>query len=160
MFLKLICFLTFSHVQVGPAGSQFGLLACLAVEVLQSWQILKNPCKALLKLLAIICLLFALGLLPWIDNYAHIGGFICGTFLSFIFLPYICFGSFDQRRKRLQMVVCFLLVIGYFIMCFVLFYLKQFRNCSWCKYLNCVPLTADFCNDMDLILNPDIAHTS
>ena len=31
------------HLQVGPAGSQFGILACLFVELFQSWQILARP---------------------------------------------------------------------------------------------------------------------
>ena len=142
----------FSLLQVGPAGAQFGLLACLVVEVFQNWQILRNPCKALLKLLAIILVLFTLGLLPWIDNFAHLGGFICGIFLSFIFLPYICFGEFDRNRKRIQMVVCSVLLVGYFVLGFILFYMRPITECSWCQYFNCVPITADFCNDMDLRL--------
>ncbi|XP_030840158.1 inactive rhomboid protein 1 isoform X3 [Strongylocentrotus purpuratus] len=138
------------RAEVGPAGAQFGLLACLVVEVFQNWQILRNPCKALLKLLAIIMVLFALGLLPWIDNFAHLGGFICGIFLSFIFLPYICFGEFDRNRKRIQMVVCIVLLVGFFTLGFVLFYIRPITECSWCQYLNCVPITEDFCNDMDV----------
>lgn len=140
------------RAEVGPAGAQFGLLACLVVEVLQSWQMLKNPFKALGKLLSIIGILFVLGLLPWIDNFAHLGGFICGILLSFIFLPYICFGDFDKRRKRIQIFVCSILLIGYFILAIVLFYITPVRNCSWCHYFNCIPITEDFCNDMELRL--------
>lgn len=75
--------------QVGPAGSQFGILACLFVELFQSWQILERPWRAFTKLLCVVVFLFSFGLLPWIDNFAHISGFISGLFLSFAFLPYI-----------------------------------------------------------------------
>lgn len=74
---------------MGPAGSQFGILACLFVELFQSWQILERPWRAFAKLLAISVFFFSFGLLPWIDNFAHICGFVSGFFLSFAFLPYI-----------------------------------------------------------------------
>lgn len=77
------------HFQVGPAGSQFGIMACLFVELFQSWQILERPWRAFAKLLAISVFFFSFGLLPWIDNFAHICGFVSGFFLSFAFLPYI-----------------------------------------------------------------------
>lgn len=140
------------RAEVGPAGAQFGLLACLIVEVLQSWQMLKSPFKAIGKLLGIIGFLFVLGLLPWIDNFAHLGGFICGILLSFIFLPYICFGEFDKRRKRIQIFVCSILLLAYYVLAIVLFYITPIRDCSWCQYFNCIPLTEDFCNDMELRL--------
>ncbi|XP_041474539.1 inactive rhomboid protein 1-like isoform X1 [Lytechinus variegatus] len=139
------------RAEVGPAGAQFGLLACLVVEVFQNWQILRNPGLALVKLLAIIMVLFVLGLLPWIDNFAHLGGFICGIFLSFIFLPYICFGEFDRNRKRIQMVVCSVLLVGFFSLGFVLFYVRPITDWWWWfQFFNCVPITEDFCNDMDV----------
>ncbi|KAG7244372.1 hypothetical protein INR49_002810 [Caranx melampygus] len=40
------------RAEVGPAGSQFGILACLFVELFQSWQILERPWWAFAKLLA------------------------------------------------------------------------------------------------------------
>lgn len=76
-------------LQVGPAGSQFGILSCLFVELFQSWQILERPWRAFAKLFAISVFFFSFGLLPWIDNFAHICGFVSGFFLSFAFLPYI-----------------------------------------------------------------------
>lgn len=38
------------HLQVGPSGSIFGIIACLFVELLQSWQIIARPFTALFKL--------------------------------------------------------------------------------------------------------------
>lgn len=108
------CQLTATHAacQVGPAGSQFGILACLFVELFQSWQILARPWRAFFKLLAVVLFLFTFGLLPWIDNFAHISGFISGLFLSFAFLPYISFGKFDLYRKRCQIIVFQVVYLG------------------------------------------------
>ncbi|CAB3253519.1 unnamed protein product [Arctia plantaginis] len=38
------------RAEVGPAGSHFGLLACLIVEVIGAWPLLRHPKRAILKL--------------------------------------------------------------------------------------------------------------
>lgn len=136
-------------LQVGPAGSQFGILACLFVELFQSWQILARPWRAFFKLLAVVLFLFAFGLLPWIDNFAHISGFISGFFLSFAFLPYISFGKFDLYRKRCQIIVFQLIFIALFSGLVILFYFYPIK-CEWCEFLTCIPFTDKFCEKYDL----------
>uniref|UniRef100_A0ABM5EZE5 Inactive rhomboid protein n=1 Tax=Pogona vitticeps TaxID=103695 RepID=A0ABM5EZE5_9SAUR len=137
------------RAEVGPAGSQFGILACLFVELFQSWQILARPWRAFWKLLAVVLFLFAFGLLPWIDNFAHICGFVSGLFLSFAFLPYISFGRFDLYRKRCQIMVFLLVFVGLFAGLVVLFYFHPIR-CEWCEFLTCLPFTDKFCEKYDL----------
>lgn len=137
------------HPQVGPAGSQFGILACLFVELFQSWQILARPWRAFFKLLAVVLFLFTFGLLPWIDNFAHISGFISGLFLSFAFLPYISFGRFDLYRKRCQIIVFQLVFLGLLAGLVVLFYFYPIR-CEWCEFLTCIPFTDKFCEKYEL----------
>ncbi|XP_058013297.1 inactive rhomboid protein 1 isoform X1 [Ahaetulla prasina] len=137
------------RAEVGPAGSQFGILACLFVELFQSWQILARPWRAFFKLLAIVLFLFAFGLLPWIDNFAHICGFISGLFLSFAFLPYISFGKFDLYRKRCQIIVFQSVFVGLLSGLVVLFYFYPIR-CQWCEVLTCLPFTDKFCEKYDL----------
>ncbi|XP_052427563.1 inactive rhomboid protein 1 [Carassius gibelio] len=137
------------RAEVGPAGSQFGILACLFVELFQSWQILARPWRAFIKLSCIVLFLFAFGLLPWIDNFAHICGFVSGFFLSFAFLPYISFGRMDMYRKRLQILVALTLFLGIFSGFVVLFYVYPVK-CEWCELLTCIPLTDKFCEKYDL----------
>lgn len=135
--------------QVGPAGSQFGILACLFVELFQSWQILARPWRAFFKLLAVVLFLFAFGLLPWIDNFAHISGFVSGLFLSFAFLPYISFGKFDLYRKRCQIIIFQAVFLGLLAGLVVLFYFYPVR-CEWCEFLTCIPFTDKFCEKYEL----------
>uniref|UniRef100_A0A3Q2QPQ0 Inactive rhomboid protein n=1 Tax=Fundulus heteroclitus TaxID=8078 RepID=A0A3Q2QPQ0_FUNHE len=146
------------RAEVGPAGSQFGLLACLFVELFQGWQMLEKPWKAFLKLLGIVLFLFLCGLLPWIDNIAHIFGFISGLFLSFAFLPYLTFGTFDKYRKWVLIVVSLLAYVGLFSSLVVWFYIKPI-NLHWLEHLTCLPFTNKFCEKYDIDHNiNDVVH--
>lgn len=135
--------------QVGPAGSQFGLLACLFVELIQSWQLLEQPWKAFLKLSAVLLFLFVCGLLPWIDNIAHIFGFLSGLLLAFAFLPYITFGTSDQYRKRALIVVSLLVFGGLFASLVIWLYVYPI-HWPWIEYLTCFPFTSHFCEKYEL----------
>nr|XP_057926187.1 LOW QUALITY PROTEIN: inactive rhomboid protein 2-like [Doryrhamphus excisus] len=143
------------RAEVGPAGSQFGLLACLFVELFQGWQMLENPRKAFLKLVGIVFFLFLCGLLPWIDNIAHIFGFLSGLLLSFAFLPYVTFGTFDKYRKRALIVMSLLAYVGLFSSLIVWFYIHPI-NWHWLEHLTCLPFTSKFCEKYDI--DHDINH--
>jgi hypothetical protein len=53
---------------------------------------------ALLTLLVIIIINLAVGILPHVDNFAHIGGFLSGFLLGFVFLIRPQFGWVSQRN--------------------------------------------------------------
>uniref|UniRef100_A0A3Q3WS63 Inactive rhomboid protein n=1 Tax=Mola mola TaxID=94237 RepID=A0A3Q3WS63_MOLML len=143
------------RAEVGPAGSQFGLLACLFVELFQGWQMLENPRKAFLKLFGIVLFLFMCGLLPWIDNIAHIFGFLSGLLLSFAILPYVTFGTFDKYRKRILIGFSMLAYIALFSSLIVWFYIYPI-NWHWLEHLTCLPFTNSFCEKYDI--DHDIEH--
>ncbi|XP_059684265.1 inactive rhomboid protein 2 isoform X2 [Gavia stellata] len=137
------------RAEVGPAGSQFGLLACLFVELFQSWQVLEKPWKAFLNLFGIVLFLFICGLLPWIDNIAHLFGFLSGLLLSFAFLPYITFGTVDKYRKRAMIIISLLVFVGLFASLVVWLYVYPV-NWRWVEYLTCLPFTSKFCEKYEL----------
>ncbi|XP_015910629.1 inactive rhomboid protein 1 isoform X2 [Parasteatoda tepidariorum] len=139
------------RAEVGPAGSQFGLLACLFVEVIHCWKMLKHPGMALLRLGGVALVLFLVGLLPWIDNYAHIFGFLFGFLLSYALLPFVSFGTYDKATKVVLIWVCLFVVIIICVVLLIFFYVHPIYECSFCKYLNCIPLTADFCENQDIV---------
>lgn len=148
------------QVEMGPAGSQFGILACLLVEVLQSWQMLERPGISLLKVAVPIVILFLLGLLPWIDNWAHVTGFLFGFLLAFALLPYVSFGQFDRRRKLIGILLSLGGSIGMFILLIVLFYVLPLYNCPGCQYFNCIPFTADFCKNMEINIDRNSTYNN
>uniref|UniRef100_G1QPW8 Inactive rhomboid protein n=1 Tax=Nomascus leucogenys TaxID=61853 RepID=G1QPW8_NOMLE len=137
------------RAEVGPAGSQFGLLACLFVELFQSWPLLERPWKAFLNLSAIVLFLFICGLLPWIDNIAHIFGFLSGLLLAFAFLPYITFGTSDKYRKRALILVSLLAFAGLFAALVLWLYIYPI-NWPWIEHLTCFPFTSRFCEKYEL----------
>ncbi|XP_014669279.1 PREDICTED: inactive rhomboid protein 2-like isoform X2 [Priapulus caudatus] len=141
------------RAEVGPAGSQLGLLGMLFVEVFQSWQLLLHPWIAILKLLLIFLVLIVIGLFPWVDNYAHIFGFAFGLLLSFALLPYVTFGEFDRRRKIATVVVSLLLALGLLAALIVLFYVVPIYDCKGCEYLNCIPWTDTFCKNYEIVIS-------
>ena len=103
------------------------------------------------KLGLIMLVLVFVGLLPYIDNFAHIFGFIYGFFLSLILLPYVVVDQWDERRKQIQTVISMLAVIALSVLGFVLFYdnydISGTQTSSIIQYLNCVPIVEDFCEN-------------
>ncbi|KAK2576218.1 hypothetical protein KPH14_005587 [Odynerus spinipes] len=138
------------RAEVGPAGAHFALLATLVVEVLHCWPMLKHPRRALSKLICILLGLLLLGVLPWIDNYAHLFGFIFGFLAAYAFMPFISFGHYDRRRKILLIWVCLVLIVGLFALLLTLFYNVPVYECEICNLFNCIPFTRDFCASQNI----------
>ena len=121
-----------------------------------SW---KRKKYALAKLAVIAVFLFLFGLLPWVDNYAHLFGFISGTLisslkirgnswnskcnsgilLSFALLPYIVFGEFDHGRKFYQAIFAIMIWLALMITLIVLFYNPNPLYLEWAHRFTCVP---------------------
>ncbi|XP_064071946.1 inactive rhomboid protein 1 isoform X2 [Vanessa tameamea] len=138
------------RAEVGPAGSHFGLLACLIVEVIGAWPLLKHPRRALLKLVGIALALFLLGLLPWIDNFAHVFGFVFGFLLSYALLPFITFGPYERRRKIVLVWVCLVSAAAMLCALIALFYAAPAYECAACAYFTCLPFAPDMCASQDV----------
>lgn len=130
---------------VGCSGALYGLLACLLLDLLQSWKIVIKPWKELIKLLAIIIISFGFGLIPYVDNFAHIGGFIMGLLTGLIFLPFIVFSKKGLIIKRILMVVSIFVSIFLFVWALRNFYAND-KYCKWCSYLSCIPIKEGWCN--------------
>ena len=75
-----------AQASVGASGSLFGILALVMLDLLYNWGTRRSPVTDLLFLLLDIAISFVLGLLPGLDNFAHIGGFIMGLVLGICIL--------------------------------------------------------------------------
>ncbi|KAJ6407871.1 hypothetical protein OIU84_011223 [Salix udensis] len=85
-----------SNISVGASGALFGLLGGMLSELITNWTIYANKVAAFITLVVIIAVNLAVGILPHIDNFAHIGGFLSGFLLGFVFLIRPQFGWFGQ----------------------------------------------------------------
>lgn len=80
----------------GASGSLFGIIALTLLDLLYSWKDRKNPTKDLLFIFLDVAISFVLGLLPGLDNFSHIGGFLMGLALGVCILH-----SPNSLRRRI-----------------------------------------------------------
>lgn len=57
----------------GCSGALFGLIGYMFIDVLINWKVLPHPMRDLMSLLFSTIISLVLGLLPGLDNFAHIG---------------------------------------------------------------------------------------
>ncbi|CAL4982449.1 unnamed protein product [Urochloa decumbens] len=162
------------RVSVGASGALFGLVGSMLSELITNWSLYANKVAALVSLLAVIALNLALGILPHVDNFAHIGGLLSGFLLGFVLLVRPHFAYQQQRRRVaasasasggvqqqqqqqhrkhkayqyvLWVAAAALLVVGFAAATVLLFRgYDANRHCSWCHYLSCVPTKHWKCN--------------
>ncbi|XP_042001148.1 RHOMBOID-like protein 1 [Salvia splendens] len=154
-----------SNISVGASGALFGLLGGMLAELIVNWTIYANKLAALSTLVIIIAINLAVGILPHVDNFAHIGGFLSGFLLGFVFLIRPHFGWVNRRYgpaghpsqssgakfKTYQYVLwvlsLILLIVGFTVgMVLLLRGVDLNDHCSWCHYLSCVPTSRWSCN--------------
>jgi len=151
-----------NSISVGASGALFGLLGAMLSELITNWSIYSNKAAALVTLIVILVLNLGLGILPGVDNFAHIGGFLTGILLGFVLLPRPQYGWMERRnlpadvRVRskykpyqyvLWLVSLALLVAGFTVGLVMLFRgVNASNHCHWCHYLDCVPTDKWKCN--------------
>jgi len=138
---------------VGASGALFGLVGLLLIDLIKNWNSLQSPCLALCEYMCQLIVTLVIGLLPFVDNFAHIGGFIAGILLSIVFLPNN--RRFLPKDKTCLKVSCRLLGIivaaaatfFIFFSLFTAFYQGVDPNgwCHGCELVDCVPIL-DWCN--------------
>nr|AIY60785.1 rhomboid protein Cycgl23678 [Quercus glauca] len=150
-----------TNISVGASGAVFGLLGGMLSELITNWTLYANKFAALLTLVIIVVVNLAVGILPHVDNFAHIGGFFSGFLLGFVFLIRPQFGWVSQRyaltasnKPKFKMYQCVLwvislvlLIVGFTVgMVLLLRGVDANDHCSWCHYLSCVPTSKWSCN--------------
>eukprot|EP00043_Microstomoeca_roanoka_P010690 m.101370 g.101370 ORF g.101370 m.101370 type:complete len:131 (-) comp14972_c4_seq3:64-456(-) len=128
----------------------FGVFGISLIDLFHSWQAVTKPFGKLILLLIEVGILFLLGTLPWIDNFAQVGGFIFGMVAAVVFLPYVTFGKFDAVKKGVLLCICIPLLILLLALCLILFYEIQTSNfCPICEKIQCVNWVDGLCANVD-----------
>ena len=145
------------RAEVGPSGAHFGVLAAFVVEVIKTREILARPWAALGQLAAVMAALLAVGLVPWVDNYAHAFGFVVGLLVAYVVLPDLDSTPIDRtvqlsttgRKNLWKKIVSGACAATIFVVLVAVFYGHSF-DCEICKLLSCVPIVSDFCAEQNI----------
>jgi len=101
-----------------------------------------------MSLILTIVISLAIGvLLPGVDNFCHVGGFIMGIITGFVFLPNLSYGKCQARWRVCIICTCIPLAIVLFVVSLVAFYAGVDANgwCTWCSDISCVKVLS-WCN--------------
>ena len=151
-------------IQLGGSPAIMGLSAVFLVEYFETVQALKNRCVEFLRLLAVLVTIFLvnfiLGTLPYVDNWANLGGFLFGIPSALVFLPYVTFGKWDAVRKRIVLVVTLPILILMFLVLLIIFYVANTDFCPVCKYFSCIPYFENVCSNAYNYPDPLIKYTT
>jgi len=129
----------------GSSGAIYGMLGVETIDLFQTWQLLDNKPAQLVGLLIKLVIFLGIGTLPYIDNFAHVGGFVSGIVAALWVMPYIMFNTVDMWRKRIVHVVAGVLFVVLCVGLLYKFYTDNRIVCSWCNYIDCVPYTPSIC---------------
>ncbi|KAH8102553.1 hypothetical protein BXZ70DRAFT_789558 [Cristinia sonorae] len=125
---------------VGASGAIFGTVAVTWVDLIAHWKYLYRPARRLTWMIVELLIAFAIGYIPFVDNFAHIGGFLMGLLTGAALYPIIS----PNHRHRIIVYVFRAAGLAAAIVLFVVlirnFYTSDpYSACSWCRYLSCIP---------------------
>ncbi|KAI8550913.1 hypothetical protein RHMOL_Rhmol06G0144300 [Rhododendron molle] len=156
---------------VTSSGALFGLLGAMLSGLLRNWNFYSNKFAAIVAILSISVINLMLGLLPYVNNFSNIGGFISGFLLGLVLLfsprlaqmPHSKGGIFDNevtlsvklgqkldrpKLRSVSLVIFSLLLAGVIVA--VIHGINANKYCGWCRYVDCVPSKWWSCNDKQM----------
>jgi membrane associated rhomboid family serine protease len=132
-------------VGVGASGALYGLIGALYGDFFQNHKTIQNKWCYLFSLVLSTVVGLGIGLLPLIDNFGHVGGFIYGLMAGSVFL------TLNKTTARgetstpwysdVLTVLCTIGIAVWFIVGFVVLFEEVDAEgfCPWCTFVNCVP---------------------
>ncbi|KDO24929.1 hypothetical protein SPRG_09573 [Saprolegnia parasitica CBS 223.65] len=133
-------------VGVGASGAIFGLFGATFAEFMLNWKLYTNRVCHMTNLVVVALVNLGIGLLPFVNNFAHLSGFISGLSLGFgmLSLPLSRQDRIMGTRTKKQRLLGYggLLFTAFFAILFLALFASNtnaMTACPWCKYLDCIP---------------------
>ncbi|KAL2893689.1 RHOMBOID-like protein 8 [Bienertia sinuspersici] len=152
--------------EVSSSAALFGLIGASVSGLIRDWKSFDEKFLAVMTLVIIFTINFALGMLPHIDNFSNIAGFFSGFLLGYVLFfspqlrkPALHKGLYDYGvtksvalkdkldRPALRSVSLFLFIL--MVAGLVVAAVRDTdlnRYCSWCHYIDCIPSNKWICN--------------
>ncbi|GLB36056.1 putative rhomboid family protein [Lyophyllum shimeji] len=129
---------------IGASGAIFGTVAVTWVDLFAHWKYQYRPVRKLVLMTIELLIGIGIGFIPFVDNFAHLGGFLMGLLVGTTFYPVI---SATKRHKFIMWcfrIVAIPLAVILFVVLIRNFYTSDpYAACSWCRYLSCFPTAAN-----------------
>lgn len=129
----------------GGSGALCGLVGVLFVELFNMWSVVKEPVNELINLCIFFAVILLVGTMPHLNNWAHVAGFVFGLLMAMLLLPYVSFGKWGIRRKRILVVVSIILLLVFILSLILLFQIVQNTSCASCDRFNCIDYSPGLC---------------
>ncbi|KAF8632591.1 hypothetical protein AX15_001797 [Amanita polypyramis BW_CC] len=129
---------------VGASGAIFGTLAVTWVDLIAHWQFQYRPVRRLIFMTIELLIGFAIGYIPFLDNFAHIGGFVMGLLVGTVFYPIISTTKVHRTVTWVLRLAALALAIILYVVLVRNFYTSNpYAACSGCRYLSCLPIAVN-----------------
>ncbi|CBQ71853.1 conserved hypothetical protein [Sporisorium reilianum SRZ2] len=127
---------------LGASGAIYTCISIELVDLCYNWQYEYRARVRLAMSLGFATLGLALGLLPGLDNFAHIGGFCVGLLGGLVFAPSIHPTTQHRIVTWVLRLVAMGSAVGFFAGLASNFYTSPdpTKACTWCRYLSCLPV--------------------
>ncbi|KIK55862.1 hypothetical protein GYMLUDRAFT_174979 [Collybiopsis luxurians FD-317 M1] len=128
----------------GASGAIFGTTAVAWVDLIAHWKYQYRPVRRLILMTVELLIGFAIGYIPYIDNFAHLGGFLLGLLTGITFYPIISVTTRHRLITWACRVIALVLSIVLFVVLIRNFYTSDpYAACEGCRYLSCWPTSAN-----------------
>ncbi|KAI8980745.1 rhomboid family-domain-containing protein [Trametes punicea] len=129
---------------VGASGAIFGTIAVAWVDLFAHWRYQYRPGRKLAFMVVELIIGIAIGFIPYVDNFAHLGGLAMGLLVGMALYPIIS----PSKRHRMIVITLRVLAVPLAVVMFVVLIRNFYRAdpyaaCSWCRYLSCIPSNAN-----------------
>lgn len=84
-------------VSSGASSCLAGLNGALLADIILNWHVLPSPWKNLVSMAFQLIVLLVIGWIPFVDNFAHIGGILAGFLVAMVVAPRL--GSSPSPKK-------------------------------------------------------------
>ena len=132
-----------ASLTVGASGAIFGLLGGAWADLIQNWSHTVNPCCQMIGLLFTTALNVVMGLMPFLDNFCHLGGMVSGFFLGLVL--FVQQDKESGRQSRCQYTCAHsglvISIVSTLVFLGLLYTgVDGSKFCPSCEALNCFPI--------------------
>ena len=131
---------SFDLISTGSTSCIVGIISASLSELILNWDVVFNPFKSLFSVIMQLLIFFVIGLLPTVDQFAHIGGFVCGFLTGIMLCARKQKPELEKKWVKFTVIasraVAAVLLIIYFAIFFPVFYGLIPLNCPGCYWLD------------------------